>query len=140
MEKKFENISELNTREEYDNAMTYVMQLISEATANGSLDDPEADNEYIREIGRVGHLCANYEDAKIEFKYLKIKKKTPLLRNIEDEMYNRNIKQKELAAMLEINEPTLSQIMRGKRKISMRMAKRLHKSLNIDAQMLIDYA
>ena len=103
MEKKFENVSELATREEYDNAMTYVMQLINEATINGSLSAPESDNEYIREIGRVGHLCAVYEDTKIEFKNIRVRKKSPLIRNIEDEMYSRNIKQKELAVMLEIN-------------------------------------
>jgi len=55
-------------------------------------------------------------------------------------MYSRDMKQKELAELLEINEPALSQIMRGKRSVSMRMAKRLHKSLNIDAKMLIEYA
>ena len=76
MEKKYENISELNTRVEYDNAMSYVMLLITEATANGSLSDPEADNEYIREIGRVGHLCAAYEDTKMEFQHLPVSKKT----------------------------------------------------------------
>ena len=72
MEKKYENVSTLNTREEYDNAMSYVMQLINEATSNGSLSDPEADNEYIREIGRIGHLCAVYEDTKMELKHLKV--------------------------------------------------------------------
>jgi HTH-type transcriptional regulator/antitoxin HigA len=140
MEKKFEGVLKLETREEYDNAMSYVMQLINEATANGLLSNPEGDNEYIREIGRIGHLCAVYEDAKIEFKHLKVKEKSPLIRSIEDEMYSRDIRQKELAKMLEINEPTLSQIMRGKRSVSMQMAKRLHRSLNIDAKMLIDYA
>jgi len=140
MEKKFENVSELVTREEYDNAMSYVVQLINDATAKGSLSDPEADNEYIREIGRIGHLCAVYEDAKITFKHIKKREKSPLIRSIEDEMYRRNIKQKELAGMLGVNEPALSQIMRGKRMVSMRMAKRLHKSLNIDAKILIDYA
>ena len=140
IEKKFENVSELDTRADYDNAMSYVMQLINEATATGSLSCPEADNEYIREIGRIGHLCAVYEDTKIEFKHLKVKEKSPLIRSIEDEMYNRNIKQKELAEMLEINEPVLSQIMHGKRSISMRTAKRLHRSLNIDAKILLDYA
>ena len=70
MEKKFERVSELDTRQEYDDAMTYVMQLINEATINGSLSDPEADNEYTKEIGRVGHLCAVYEDTQIEFEYL----------------------------------------------------------------------
>ena len=140
MEKKFENVSKLDTRVEYDNAMSYVVQLISEATAIGLLSNPEADNEYIREIGRIGHLCAAYEATKMDFKHLKVKKKSPLIRNIEDEMYSRDMKQKELAELLEINEPALSQIMRGKRSVSMRMAKRLHKSLNIDAKTLIEYA
>jgi len=140
MEKKFENVSTLDTREEYDNAMSYVVLLINEATANGLLSDPEEDNEYIREIGRVGHLCVVYEDTKMEFKHLTPRKKSPLIKRIEDEMYNRNIKQKELAELLGMNEPTLSQIMRGKRSISMRTAKRLHKSLNIDAKIIIDYA
>ena len=53
--------------------MAYVMQLINEATANGALSNPEADNGYIREIGRVGHLCAVYEDTKIEFKNIKVR-------------------------------------------------------------------
>ena len=83
MKKEFENVSKLDTRDEYDDAMAYVMQLISEATANGSLSDPEADNDYIREIGRVGHLCAVYEDTKIEFKHLKVKKKSHSIRRME---------------------------------------------------------
>jgi len=140
MERKFENVFELKTREEYDNAMSYVMQLINEATAVGLLSYPETDNEYVREIGRVGHLCATYEDTKMEFEHLKVREKSPLIRSIEDEMYSRDIKQKELAGILGINAPTLSQIMRGKRSVSMQMAKRLHKSLNIDAKMLIEYA
>jgi plasmid maintenance system antidote protein VapI len=59
---------------------------------------------------------------------------------LEDEMLNRNIKQKELADMLGINESTLSQIMQQKRSIPMRMAKKLHKSLNIDPKLIIEYA
>jgi antitoxin component HigA of HigAB toxin-antitoxin module len=140
MEKKFENVSELTTREEYDNAMSYVVDLINNATAEGALSDPEADNEYIREIGRVGHLCAGYENTRIEFKYINVKKKNPLIKTIEDEMYARSINQKELAKMLSIDDAALSLIIRGKRPISMRIAKKLHKSLNIDAKLLIDYA
>jgi hypothetical protein len=73
--KKFENISELTTREEYDRAMSYVIQLIREATVCGALSDPEADNEYIREIGRAGRLCAAYEDTQIVFKHLDAREK-----------------------------------------------------------------
>ena len=78
MEKKFENVLVLDTRKEYDDALSYVMLLISEATANGALSDPEADNEYIQEIGRIGHLCADYEDTKIEFKHIARKKSTEI--------------------------------------------------------------
>jgi len=140
MKRVFENVLEITTREDYETALSSVKELIKEATANGALDDPGADNEYIREIGRLSRLGAEYENGYIEFKYLKVRKKSPLIRSIEDEMYSRNIKQKELADMLGINEPTLSQIIRGKRSISMRTAKKLHKSLNIDAKLLIEYS
>jgi HTH-type transcriptional regulator/antitoxin HigA len=140
MEKIFENVSELTTLEDYETVLSHVKGLIREATDNGALDEPESDNEYIREIGRLSHLGAKYEDEQMQFKHLKVRRKSPLIRSIEDEMYSRNIKQKELADMLGVNEPTLSQIMRQKRSISMRMAKKLHKSLNIDPQLIIDYA
>ena len=135
-----QNGLKITARDDYDFLLSHVKKLIMEATENGSLDDPEADNEYIREIGRLSILGANYEDEYVEFKHIKVRKKSPLIKKIEDEMYSRNIKQKELAKMLGINEPALSQIMRGKRSISMRTAKQIHKSLNIDAKILIDYA
>jgi HTH-type transcriptional regulator/antitoxin HigA len=140
MEKIFENVSVLTERNEYDIALSKVKELISEATVSGALNDPAADNDYIREIGRIGHLCAVYENEYMKFEHLNVRKKSPLIKNIEDEMYRRNIKQKELAELLGINEPALSQIIRGKRSISMRTAKRLHKSLNIDPKIIIDYA
>jgi len=140
MEKAFENVLELTTREDYDKVLLHVKRLIKEATKNGALDDPEADNEYIREIGRLSHLGAEYENKYIQFTYLKIRTKSPLIKSIEEEMYRRNIKQKELANMLGINEPALSQIMCEKRAISMKTAKKLHKSLNIDPKLIIDYA
>ena len=81
MEKIFENVLKITTRDDYDVLLSHVKKLIAEATENGSLDDPEADNEYIREIGRIGLLCADYEDTKIEFKHIKVRKKPPLIKN-----------------------------------------------------------
>jgi len=77
MQKIFENVSELITREDYDIALGYVKKLITEASLNGALADLEADNDYVREIGRIGHLCAAYEDAYIEFEYLTVRKRHP---------------------------------------------------------------
>jgi antitoxin component HigA of HigAB toxin-antitoxin module len=140
MKKIFENVSKLTTPEDYETVLSCVKELIKKATDNGALDDPEADNEYIREIGRLSHLGAKYEDDYVQFKLLKVRKKSPLIKSIEDEMYSRDIKQKQLAKMLGINEPALSQIIHGKRPISMRVAKKLYKSLNIDPKLIIDYA
>jgi len=77
MQKYFENISELTTRKDYDIALAYVKKLITEASLNGALADLEADNDYVREIGRIGHLCAAYEDTYIEYEHLTVRKRSP---------------------------------------------------------------
>ena len=133
------DIKKVETEEQYEVVRVRVNELIREASEKGMLES-EYDNEYTREIGRLSYMGAVYENEYMQFEHLKIRGKTPLIRRIEDEMYSRNIKQKELANILGINEPALSQIIHGKRSISMRTAKKLHKSLNIDAKLLIDYA
>jgi len=77
MQKIFENVSELTTRKDYDIALAYVKNLITEASLNGALAVPEADNDYVREIGRIGHLCAAYEDTYIDFEHLTVRKRSP---------------------------------------------------------------
>jgi predicted XRE-type DNA-binding protein len=101
-----------------------------DCTINVEIQSQEKQFSY-RQSGTDSYipLGAKYEDEHMQFKHLKVRRKSPLIRSIKDEMYSYNIKQKELADMLGINEPTLSQIMRQKRPIYMRMAKKLHKSL-----------
>ena len=135
----FDNIKKIETEEQYESVRARVNELIQEASEKGMLES-EYDNEYTREIGRLSYMGAVYENEYVKFKHIKLRKKSPLIRSIEEEMYSRNIKQKELADMLGINEPALSQIIRGKRPISMRTAKKLRKSLNIDAELLIEYS
>jgi hypothetical protein len=65
MEKIFQNVGKITTREDYDKVLSYVKILIKEATDNGALDDPEADNEYICEIGRLSRLGAEYYNKKL---------------------------------------------------------------------------
>lgn len=131
-------IKKVETREQYDAVCLRVDELIKEGTENGMLES-DADNEYTREIGRLGRLGAQYETDYYPFTVLKVRKKSPLIKSIEDEMYSRNIKQKELAKILGVNEPTLSQVMRGKRSISLRMAKKLYTSLHIDPSLILEY-
>jgi antitoxin component HigA of HigAB toxin-antitoxin module len=132
-----QTLKKVETREQYNAVRLRVDELIKEATEKGMLES-DADNDYIREIGRLGRMGAQYETDYYPFTVLKVRKKSPLIKSIEDEMYSRNIKQKELAEILGVNAPTLSQVMRGKRAISLRMAKRLYTSLHIDPALILE--
>lgn len=138
MEKKFIDITEIHTLDLFKEMSEYTDALIDEATENGSLKEQGADNEYTREIGRVGCMCADYESMYMTFEHLKFK--SPLVRSIEKEMNKRQLKQRQTAELLDIKESTFSQIMTGKRHVSMRMAKRLYEVLNIDPAVIIKFA
>jgi hypothetical protein len=62
MKKVFENVTRLTTRKEYNILRGHIELFINEATAGGYFSDPEGDNEYIREFGRLARLSALFED------------------------------------------------------------------------------
>jgi antitoxin component HigA of HigAB toxin-antitoxin module len=142
MQRLFNNLkgltmNKLTTRKEYDEIKAKVEALIAEATDKGMLE-PEMDNEYTRQISDLSKLMAQYEDEYMEI--LPLREKTPLIRSIEDYFYAHNMKQKEGAQYLGINESVFSQILSGKRRITMPIAKRLHSKLGINADMILKYA
>jgi len=59
---------------------------------------------------------------------------------IELKMYERKLKQKDLAALLNISPVRLSEVLRGKRKINLDLAKRLYKELQIDPAFILQTA
>lgn len=59
---------------------------------------------------------------------------------IELKMYERQLKQKELAKLLGVGEPKLSQIMSKKRKPDVAFLKAIHSLLGIDGNTLLDVA
>ena len=127
----------MTTRQEYDEAKAIVEALIAEATEKGMLE-PEMDNDYTRQISVLSKQMAQYEDEYMDI--LPLRQKTPLIRSIEDYFYARNMKQKEGAQFLGINESVFSQILSGKRRITMPIAKRLHSKLGINADIILEYA
>jgi len=127
----------LETRQEYDETKVKVEQLIAEATEKGLLE-PEMDNEYTREIARLSKQMAAYEDTYMDLKPLR--EKSPLIRTIEDYFYAHNMRQKDGVRLLGVNESAFSQVMSGRRRITMPLAKRLHTKLGIDAKMILEYA
>ena len=127
----------LTTKQEYDETKAIVEALITEATEKGMLE-PEMDNDYTRQISELSKQMAQYEDEYMDI--LPLREKTPLIRSIEDYFYARNMKQKEGAKLLGINESVFSQILSGKRRITMPIAKRLHSKLGINADMILEFA
>jgi antitoxin component HigA of HigAB toxin-antitoxin module len=138
MQKLFKTSSKIQTRADYDKASAYVDKLTAEATKKGLLE-PDADNEYTREIGRVERLCAGYKDTKRTSKRLTAHKPSPLVRAVQQEMRKRNMKQKEMAKFLDINDSAFCLFVNGKRHLSMNGAKKLHKKLKIDPKLILDY-
>ena len=127
----------LTTQLEYDEAKAEVERLISEATEKGMLE-PDMDNEYTRQITALSTLMAHYEDEFLNI--LPLRQKSPLIASIENYFYAHGMRQKDGARLLGINESQLSQILSGRRRISMSFAKRLHTKLGINANLILDYA
>ena len=127
----------LTSREQYDAVKAQVEKLIAEATAKGMLE-PEMDNAYTQEIARLSKLMADYEDEYLNI--VPLRKKSPLIATIEEYFNTHDMRQKDGARLLGVNESQFSQIMSGRRRISMSFAKRLHSKMGIDANLILEYA
>jgi HTH-type transcriptional regulator/antitoxin HigA len=130
-------MEKLTTRKQYDEVKAEVERLIAEATEKGMLE-PDIENEYTLKISELSKLMADYEDEYLNI--VPLKKKTPLIESIENYFHIHNLMPKDGAQLLEVNESFLVQIMNGKRKISMSLAKRLHSKMGIDANMILEFA
>lgn len=130
-------MEKLTTRKQYDAAKAKVEQLIAEATEKGMLE-PDMDNKYTQEISRLSKQMAAYEDDYLNV--LPLRKKSPLISCIEDYFYVHGMKQKDGAKLLGVNESQFSQIMSGRRRISMSFAKRLYSQLGINAELILENA
>lgn len=138
MKKQFENLKEITDEKTFKIVRAYYEDLIKYATGKGYLKDPEADNKYTREIGRIGIMIAAYESIYMDFSPLKFK--SPLIIKIENQMKKQALNQRQAAELLEVKENTFSQILSGKRNVSMKLAKRLYKTLKIDPKTIIEFA
>ena len=130
-------MEKLTTRKQYDDVKARVEQLIAEATQKGMLE-PDMDNEYTQEISLLSRQMAEYEETYLNI--LPLRQKSPLIVSIEDYFYAHNMKQKDGARLLGVNESQFSQIMSGRRRISMSFAKRLRSKMGIDADLILEYA
>jgi antitoxin component HigA of HigAB toxin-antitoxin module len=138
MKLQFKNLTEITDQKTFDEVSKYMEELLAFATSSGKLADPNAENQYTKELSRIGVMLADYESLHTDFKVLKVK--NPLLVTIEKEMRKQELTQRKTAELLEIKENTFSQILSGKRNITMKLAKKLHTIFNIDADLILENA
>lgn len=80
-----------------------------------------------------------YEDA-IPIMPLQIPIPQTLSDMLSLKMFQLKLKQKDLAALLDITPTRLSEVMTGKRKVNMDLAKRLYQKLAIDPAFILEHA
>jgi HTH-type transcriptional regulator/antitoxin HigA len=120
----------------YENVMAQIETYLQKATANGGFEVGLTIEEQ-NEIGRLALLAEAYEDNVLGLAPIAVKHPKTIVEMIELKMYQNKWKQKDLANVLEISETRLSEVMQGKRKVNLDLAKRLHLKLNVDAGFLL---
>lgn len=125
-------IDKIRNEAQYNQVMALIETFIKKATEGGgfhSLSKTEA-----KELSRISLLAEQYED-----KFLKIMP-LPVTINavVQNKINEMNITQGELAEMLELGKPKLSQILTGKRPPDVQFLKAIHTKLGISGDFLLE--
>jgi len=124
--KIFDNMAEIKNESQYE----AMIQRIEELLKVVSNDTPVTNRSYI-ELDVISDLVAEYEE-----KYYPVIIPT-LAEVIRDEMAERGISQKELAELLGVSPPRISEYLNGKSEPTLKVARLMHQKLDIDPDILL---
>jgi len=100
--------------------------LLKKLTDKGKLNKTE-----LAKLDVLSDLIADFEESNYPFK------PTSLEEMIELRMYQRKLKQKDVAEILGTTPSRISEILNGKRKLTFDLAKSLYSKLNIDPELIL---
>ncbi len=123
----------IQTEAEYRQVMEQIEAYLTKATQSGGfqyLSDLEKED-----MRRLSLMAEYYEDA---VPLMPIKQPQSLPEMIALKMYERKLNQKDMANLLGISPSRLSEILNGKRKVNIELAKRLHQELQIDPAFILE--
>lgn len=125
MVKRF-NMMSINNVKEYNEALKKVDELLIKVGDNQSYDNPE----FVM-LDRLSELIADFEDSNYKIE-------TPsLIDVIKLRMYEMGLKQTDLAEKLQVPKTRISEYLRGKRDITLDVARKLHHELKIDGDIIL---
>lgn len=124
----------IQTEKEYRDTCRAMDMIIAKGTELGDMEllSNAEKNEYIR----LSALVREWEKVHYPLPIAP----NQLIAEIQERMTERNLKQRDTARLLGIDEARMSEILRGKRAISMKLAKVIRKELNVSAETIIEYA
>jgi HTH-type transcriptional regulator/antitoxin HigA len=121
-----------NSDNKYEKVMNQIELLLQKSTHLGGFEKlSDSEKELLKSLSLVAE---KYED---DIPLMPIKTPNTLIEMIRYKMFEMNIKQKQLAKLLEMSEARISEVLSGKRKINIELAKKLHLKLNIDADFIL---
>ena len=124
--------AEIRTGRDYDKVMARIEKLLEKSTKTGGLD--KLDEKEVDELEELSIMAEEYEDS---IPIMPIKSPDTLSGMIKFKMYEKNIRQRQLADLLEVGESYVSKLMNGRQPLNWNLAKKLHDKLNIDANFLM---
>lgn len=125
----------INSKEEYLQVMEKVESYLQRATSGGGFQSLNQDER--EDLWQLSLMAEAWED---DIPLMPIRQPQSLVEMIELKMYERKLKQKDLAKLLDVTESRLSEIMKGKRSINMDFAQRLYLKLQIEPKFILEKA
>lgn len=126
-------INKITNDSEHDVIASKIEALLKKSSSNGGFSSLTKEETLL--LKNLSLLVEEYEDNQLHL--MPIKAPKTLIEMIRFKMYEMNIKQKQLAKLLEMSEARISELLNGKRKLNLEIAKKLHCKLNIDAKFLL---
>ncbi|GAB4044680.1 helix-turn-helix domain-containing protein [Spirosoma jeollabukense] len=123
------------TYADYQQLMAQIETLLQKSIAGGGFAVLSSDEA--TELAQLSEWAEAYEDS---IPLMPIKVPQSIAEMIEFKMYEKKMKQREMAQLLEVPETRLSEILRGKRRVNLAMAKTLRTKLKIDADFILEHA
>ncbi len=125
-------INQIETEVQYLQIKAEMEALLQKATQSGGFASLTEQED--QELLRLSHMVKAYED----IHHPMPTQPTTLDGMIKLKMFEMNLRQKDLAVLLDIEAPRVSDLLRGKRKVSLSAARQLYKKLGIPAEFILE--
>jgi len=119
-------MAEIENELQYEAMIERIEELLKVVNNNTPVTD-----QYFLELDVISNLVEEYEE-----KYYPVQMPT-LAEIIRDEMEERGITQKQLAELLGVSPSRISEYMTGKAEPTLKVARLLHKKLDIDPDFIL---